>query len=62
MTPDRRFKPTWPHAAGPSQPDLDLKRPGRVDADTRAAVLRGAVPGPPARPGPRRGRGDEPRA
>jgi hypothetical protein len=53
------FKRTWPHDTQPSQPDLDLKRPGRVGAETRRAVLRGAVAGPPARPERRPTRHDE---
>ncbi|HLI59063.1 MAG TPA: hypothetical protein VKV21_05305 [Solirubrobacteraceae bacterium] len=52
----RQFAATWPSRSAPPVPDLDLRRPGLVDPATRRAVLRGALAGPPARPGVRRRR------
>ncbi len=34
--------------------DLDLKRPGLVDRALTLRLMAGALPGPPARPGPRK--------
>jgi hypothetical protein len=47
------FKVTWPRADDGRtalDDDLDLKRPGKVDARTREVVLLGALAGPAARP------------
>jgi hypothetical protein len=51
MSDGRRFKATWPRTPAKTLTDLDLKRPGQIDTQLAKRLARGAVPGPPARPG-----------